>query len=374
MSTISSPRPILKSLSSVPKRPPPLNQGDLFSATLKVEFSPGFTSPHVHFPPSPALSTIIAVDKKGYHSTVSPKVDGSQYIVHTTKLRADVPTATFDYSITSSSDSSSDSDDSNSEIKSKRPSIRFAKIPNSPIPRARSQQEIDKALSFLPHSPFPRSPKLKNVTIPRPSFLKTKKELNAQRSSTLPPPSPRGKQGRKGKPTALKVRAFDGLRFAPPGLMPHTSLSPVPESPFTPAVIVDGPSSDEATDSTTSTLRSAFWRSVSVHQSSGDESESSSDALTLLSPSLPSSSPPPASPYPIFMFGRRTDGTLWSPGLPRKSLKGLPSVFSPATIAFTEKTFESMMSPAPKDNISSFSSFAAALEYLGADEMITIST
>ena len=369
MSTISSPRPILKSLSTVLKRPPPLNQTDLLSATLKVEFSPGFTSPHVHFPPSPVLSTIIAVDKNGNHST-----DGSQYIVHTTKLRADVPTATFDYSITSSSDSSSDSDDSNSEIKSKRPSIRFAKIPNSPIPRARSQQEIDKALSFLPHSPFPRSPKLKNVTIPRPSFFKSKKELNAKRSSTLAPSSPRGNQGRKSKPTALEVRGSYGLRFAPPGLMPHTALSPVPESP---AVIVDCPSSDEATDSTTSTLRSAFWRSVSVHQSSGDESESSSDSLTLLSPSLPSSSPPPASPYPIFMFGRRTDGTLWSPGLPRKSLKGSleePSVFSPATIAFTEKTFESMMSPAPKDKISSFPSFAAAMEYLGADEMIAIST
>jgi hypothetical protein len=384
MSFISSPPPSILKHNS--KRPPPLMQDDfqpLLSATFKLEFSPRVPSPHVHFPPTPVLSTTITASIKGYD-------------VHTAQISkspADVPTPTFDHSyssMTSSSDaSSSDSDDGTTDINS--PSVRFAKVPNSPIPRARSQQEIDKALSFLP---YPLSPRFK---IPRPSFFKSRRHSNASsplaagpNEKSIKSAKPRATKRRSQKPTprlpALIVTGttpYDGPRFVPPGLWPQTALSPVPESP---ALTLECPSSDEASDTTTSTLRSAFWRAVSVQQSSEEERETArgsqnslaSSAALLSPPALSPAllSPPPASPYPIFLFGRRADGSLWSPGLPRRkprvSTPEEPAIFSPATTVAAAKSFELMISPAPNDNISSFSSFAAALEYLGADEIAVV--
>lgn len=360
MSTVSPPRPILK-------RPPPPLDAPLLSATFKVEFSP-----HVHFPPSPALVTAILSPKP-----VLDEHDGAQIILQTSKFPADVPTATFDFG-----SSDSDSDDSANRTKSQsRPSIRFTKVPNSPIPRARSQQEIDKALSFLPCplSPFPRSPKLK---ITRPSFLKSRTSP-VEKNKTASLFNRRSQKSSTSRPPALVVPGLSpssAPRFVPPGLWPHAPLSPVPESPM---VTVECPSSDEASDVTTSTLRSAFWRSISVQKGSDDDDddndnddndERSPDSLTFVPPGL--ASPPPASPYPIFMFGTRADRTLWSPRLPRKAAApgvvpdelslSSPAIFSPGTMACAAENFELMMSPAPNDPVASFSSFGAALEYLEA--------
>jgi hypothetical protein len=439
MSTKFSPRPILKSArSSTLKRPSPLNQDDLdplLSATLQVQFSPAFLSPHVHFPPTPVLtSTITARSPKSGDRTAfifSPskeKFGDAQYLIFqpSAKLPADVPPSPpSDFSFASNSDSSaSDSDDyATTVITSKH---RFIpKVPNSPIPHARSQQEIDKALSFLPYplSPFPRSPKLKSAPPTRPSFFKSvfRRDSDSKRSSPLAPqlsPSVGGggvkslqttftKPKRSPRPAALIVPAtspYNVPRFVPPGLWPHgTALSPVVESPpSTPAVTLECPSSDEASDATTSTLRSAFWRSVSVQQSGSEDNDDneiargSQDSLptsvalvsppvlspeALLTPSVPSPdllSPPPRSPYPIFMFGKKDKG-LWSPRLPRLKTKAgslseqvmSPQAYSPATTALAAKTFESMTSPTPIDNTSSFPSIAAALEFLGAPGMIT---
>jgi hypothetical protein len=134
-----------------------------------------------------------------------------------------------------------------------------------------------------------------------------------------------------------------------------------------------------------SELSAAFWLAVSVESAQDEEL-----GVGVTSPLL---------------FGRK-DGTLWSPGLPKKT-RVVPtdttlrrSIFSPAaetfggetvlesvtspaprdpiatftsfaTVLNVEKHFASITSPAPKDPVATFSSFSAALAYLGSDPVIT---
>lgn len=376
------------------KRPPPLNQDDLeplLSASLKIQFSPAMLSPNVKFPrtPPPAAksspgvhSPLTSNGRKGRSKNPSSLGDNSyviQYAFETSKLPADVPTATFDRPLASkfsssdatSSSWSSDSDDSLSDLKPRRRSVRFSlPAPNSPIPRARTQEEIYRALSFLPHpgSPLVRSP---NPKLPR---IKT--ELSGSRKVAHNQP-PRNKAIRR--PADLLVPDMNDLRFAPPGLIGRRKLTPVEESPLsTPSVAADCTSSDDNTDSTTSTLSRAFWGSVSVHQSPSDEEPGSpspqsmpTDALQtslkLLSPTVPKPALLSPRPSSAFMSAPTTD-RLWDPRVPRVRTRDASPLdfsqfpYSPATTALAAQTFHTMTSPAPKDPV--FPTLASAAEVI----------
>jgi len=385
-----------KSALKSDKRPPPLNQDDLeplLSATLKVQFSPAMLSPHVKFPrtpppvaksPSGVYSPLTSNGRKGRSKTPSSLGDNYaiQYAFETSKLPADVPTATFDRPLPSkfsSSEStsswSSDSDDSLSDSKSRQRSVRFSlPTPHSPIPGARTQEEIDRALSFLPHpgSPFVRSP--------NPKLSRIKTALNGSGNDHSKkvghnPPKPKAVR----RPAELVVPDMNDLRFAPPGLIGRRKLTPVEESPMsTPSAVAECASSDDNTDSTTSTLSRAFWGSVTVQHSPSDEDPGSpspqsmpTDAmqvsLKLLSPTVPK--PALLSPRPpsAFMHAQTTDH-LWDPRVPRVRTRAMSPLdfsqfpYSPATTAAAAQTFHTMTSPAPKDPV--FPTLASAVEVI----------
>jgi hypothetical protein len=396
-SNVHESRPTL--LRSSLKRPPPLNPDDLeplLSASLKVQFSPALLSPHVHFPRTPpptspfANRTSKGLDRKSPIVTITAysnndddksklkvvECEQVQYAVETTKLPADVPTATFDHSKFSSSDSSASDSDDYTAVKPRQRSVRFSiPAPISPIPRARTKEEIDRAMSFLPHplSPYAGSPRMNSKAGSHP---KTK---NSHRPMELFVP----------KPGHLDVPQFD-----PPGLAGLAKLSPVEESPRTPAVTIECPSGDEASDSTVSTLNNAFWGSVSVESSPVEENkalnslsdsplprvlrdslmDSLKGSLKVNHPAMPAPallSPQVSSPYPLFLFGRN-DATFWTPEVPRvksrmrhsNRMDG-QSPFSPATTAIIASAFNSMTSPAPNDP--AFPTIATTLEAMDMD-------
>jgi hypothetical protein len=369
------------SIRSTFKRPPPLNEDDFnqpfVTASITVQLSPGhLRSPRIVISPLPSAnsskyserSAAISPSPRSWaEQLASPRpLSGNRdkkfdQVQRASKLPADVPTATFGSMFFANSDSSaSDSDDSTAEanIKSKRRSVRIAKLPNSPIPRAHSQQEIEKALSFLP---YPLSPN------PRPRINKAGIRPNAKRSTRLVEDPSLAALTTKTTTARLKL-TIPSTKSAVPGI-PHVKLhkknllSPVPELPTSPVLASEISSGDYASDSTTSTLRSAFWRSISVQKgsSSSDESNGSFESL-----------PVPQSPFPIFLFGK-SDASLPRKGsmLPSPSADAnMPFPFTPRTTTSAAKNFEMMLSPAPNDAIASFSSLGSALEYLGAEGMI----
>jgi hypothetical protein len=387
----------LSSIRSPFKRPPPLNEDDLIShlsPSITVQFSPGLRSPYIVISPSLSAHSSKASERSAALCP-SPKVWAEQLAsprpatgkrekfedLKRSKLPADVPTATFDNSVGSmfaSTDSSaSDSDDSTTEINSKfkRRSIRFAKIPNSPIPRARSQQEIEKALSFLPYplSPYPRSPKPRtnnNSNNNKPGF---RRNSNIKHSRLADDEAPVLKQSTAPlRPKLIIPSKSPGLsnftnvpgipRVLPPGLRRKDFLSPVAEVPTSPFLVSECSSGDEASDATTSTLNTAFWRSMTVqrHLSSSDESDSSTDSV-----------PGSHSPYPIFLYGKSDVSLARKEPLPSPSADASSQFpFTPKRTASAARSFEMMLSPTPNDSIASFSSLAAALEYLGAEGMM----
>ena len=404
MTTQSDVLAATKSALKLGKRPPPLNPDDLeplLSASLTVQFSPALISPHVKFPrtPPPAKSPFVVHSpitshgRKGRSKNQSNLGDSQmiQYAFETSKLPADVPTATFDgplpskfSSSESSSWSSSDSDDSFSDAKPRQRSVRFSlPAPNSPIPRARTQEEIDRALSFLPHpgSPFMRSP---NFKVPR---IKTGFGGNGNDVSKKAPHHP-PKTRPIRRPAELLVPDMNDLRFVPPGLIGRKKLTPVEESPSPPpSVTVEGASSDDNTDSTTSTLSRAFWGSVSVEHSPIDEEPSSpspqsmpTDAfqasLKLLSPTVPKPallSPQLPSMYQGVLHSNASDNfrDFRTPSVRTRATSPLDFSqfpFSPATTASAAQTFYTMTSPAPNDR--ALPTLASAAEMIESENVI----
>jgi len=291
------------------------------------------------------------------------------------------------------SDSES-SDDSDHYVKPKSAlSVKFAlHAPPSPIPRVQSKADIEKALAFLPCplSPYPRLGKDKKPSQQgKENSPKRALRREAKHAASLAAPAP---QGRTVAPRRVLRRPAE-LNLAaplmgPPGLGP--ALSSVPESPV--GVPLDVTASITASPSEgSSELSAAFWRAVTVEDAP--------------------SSPGPASP---FLFGRK-DGSLWSPGLPRRARASstdllLRSIFSPrpqlvapaplaapaldvathfagltspapcdpiagfasfTTALSVERHFAALTSPAPHDPAAGFASFSAALAALGTDPVIT---
>jgi hypothetical protein len=299
----------------------------------------------------------------------------------------------------SDSESSDDSDGYVAPKPTSGLSVKFAlHAPPSPIPSAQSKEDIEKALAFLPYplSPYPRSfsKDKKAPSQGKENNVKGEGRREAKRTTSLAVPAPQGRTVTPARPAQSRrvLRRPAELNLAeppllrPPGLGPV--LSSVPESPALTEIRLDVPSSvtpSGGRSEGSSELSAAFWLSVSVEEIPEDE----------LAPTSP------------FLFGRK-DGSVWSPGLPRKTRASasdgllLASIFSPGPAAETfdaeaqlagltspaphdpiagftsfttalnvEKHFAAMTSPAPHDPAATFASFSAALAYLGSDPVIT---
>lgn len=444
-SRVNPPRPILKSNNKLPrnflKKPTSLTAFDdddepIFSATKKdfesvqesifspskktACLSPAPLSAHVHFPATPAMAATFATHSPNTYDRTPIRVapnscelpprgdrvyeplenifspNKAKFAFRKAKYPSDI---TFQESIASILESSESSDESDGCVytkpKSSSMSVKFAlHAPPSPIPRAQSKQEIEKALTFLPYplSPYPRSSDKEEGDNAKKVVSAEKSEMRREvkRANSLVVPSPEGRTVTPGRPAQSKrvlrrpaeLNLSEAPLMLPPGL--GQVLSSVPESPAVSADIsLDVPSSVTGSGGNSegsSELSAAFWLSVSVEEAPEEEG--------LVSPML---------------FGRK-DGSLWSPGLPRKSRASsdmMPSrfLFSPAAGTFddasnfasitspapndpiakftsftaalnVEKHFASMTSPAPNDPMATFSSFSAALTYLGSDPVI----
>jgi hypothetical protein len=443
-SRVNPPRPILKSSTKSPRnflrQPSPLAMLDdddepIFSASKKgfasldesifspskkdsttACLSPAPLSAHVHFPATPGMAATFAAHSPNTYDrapiSVAPnpcelpsrgdRVYNLEDIFSPNKAqfgfeKAKYPTdVTFHDSITSILESSESSDESDSYVytKPKSGSVKFAlHAPPSPIPRAQSKEEIEKALSFLPYplSPYPRSSGKENNAKKTLSPEKGEVRREVKRANSLAVPSPQGRTVTPARPAQSKrvqrrpaeLNLLEPPLMRPPGLGP--TLSSVPESPRSAEMSLDVPSSVTGSGGESegsSELSAAFWLAVTVEEASDDEG---------------------AGPTSPFVFGRK-DGSLWSPGLPRKSRASSTdmmisrSIFSPAAETFgdnlasvtspapndpiatftsfttalnVEKHFASITSPAPNDPVATFSSFSAALAYLGSDSVIT---
>jgi len=111
-----------------------------------------------------------------------------------------------------------------------------------------------------------------------------------------------------------------------------------------------------------SRLSNAFWKSVSLNGVHEQEDVVMSSTYPLSAVEEGDSTP--ISAVPPFVFGRK-DGTLWSPGLPRKQapVEAVADAFLSPTrkVSFGKPTKSAITSPSPHDPFSAFPSFSSAL-------------
>lgn len=321
----ASPRSILKRPSPLPLSPGPFP----FSASFSVSMSPGM-SPHVHFPPSPLMTSSFSVFSPGTYDRSAIKVTPNPLAIPAWGERVFSPTeASFSAAkrspaiipitkLDSPLSVSSGAYDSG-EIFTLPPilgtprSLRFVSTPAS-----RLREDLGKALSSYPRSPYPSAPSSPV------SPMHDKENVNSGAVVTRARSLTESKDGplRRGRrPASLNVPT---PRVATPRVtvtspLSQLFLSPVVESPMRTATKTEAqPAVTEAeTTPNSARLSRAFWQSVSLAPEDATTSHAqsyptSADMLEPLDGSTPMSSVTPP-----FIFGTR-DGALWSPGLPRR--------------------------------------------------------
>ncbi|KAK0209203.1 hypothetical protein DFS33DRAFT_516619 [Desarmillaria ectypa] len=331
--TTTPPLKGLTSPKSILKRPPPLLLSPNpfpFAGSATVVVSPSLRSPHVHFPPSASLtSTFVTHSPNSYDRAAiivfpnslelpdrgdrvySPTLGGfkSQDEAFTFPLE-DAP---FQVDI----------------ILDAPPKSRRRSVPRQLDVSQRSPTDLAKALKTYPRSPYPTATFTGHdvavegsdttcIGVPRP-----------QRSSTVcgvVTLNPR-KKGRK----------------EPQSQYPSTSrLSPPLAHQFT-------------TDESSTSLRQAFWQSVSL----SDEQEHGVTSTPRLSERLD----------PTFVFATQ-DGHLWSPGIPRHDDHSTFSL-TPTGKLGDDKALSRVKSPRSDDPFAAFPSFSSVLSSGGANGVIT---
>jgi hypothetical protein len=416
-------RPILKSRLNSIKSPRPTGK----QVSLKVPSSPRAPSSKVHFPPTPTISIIFETHANEVYDRTSIVVSPSSTAIPWSKknrlnisgratvadifctpvsevgskVESLVKGSASDYSDSEESDAVPELDNTTANART----VRFAASPlRSPIPGRRSQFDLDKALSFLPHapaspyptaypvSPYPRSPSFDprspssdkgnkkgfGVTREARVHLPTLKRETTTASdnkpkAAAPAASKKGSFTPRRRPAQLNLDTLTvpttaikspPMRFAPPGL----PVSPMPARSINAVLDESDSGSDSDSDSEGRSLRAAFWRSVTLEKRSSlttttpPNGGADGAAATLLPESLVS--PALASPFPVFLYKN-----LRSPALPRKSRASAGdfmgnaafSLMSPNTLG---KNLEALTSPAPKDPAAAFTSFASAFATL----------
>lgn len=348
------------------------------------------TSPHVHFPPTPSMTTShINVYSPGTYDRGSIQVSENELAlpergtrVYNNKRRT-IPT-----------NIPSDVQDENrnttvkptraSKVFQSRPAsaVRFEPLAlHSPVAATTSPSSAGFPVSPYPYTASPLSasffPAADKTTMPFSprEFVNARNKENGSRC--CPPSRVARKRGRR--PAALKVPAvvMNPFRVFTPVVNVDIGLSPVLES---------SPTSAAASD-TDNRLSSAFWKSVSLVDLNEEEDEvegcmyplsavSMQDELAKdikgtsnmmmkrnldLNLDLDLSSPVDEdmeSPAPV-LFGR-ADGTLWSPGLPsRMPVSAASTEMTMYTASAGYNASPAFFSPMPTPSNNAVHSFSA---------------
>lgn len=347
----STTRSILKRPSPLPLSPNPFP----FAASFSVVPRSAKHSPHVHFPASPAMvATFTAFSPNTYDR-------GPIMISPTSKDASSWANRVFSPSV----DAFKLSDPPTSKRKTERnltipvtedprspkpyvseATVRFEEL-SSQVPRgSRGMDALGKAISSYPRSPYPSAP-----VSPAVEPEENSQEVDNSGRTSGRWPKNNGSDKRLSSLTRAKSLHIDSKRRIGSHLVSPSAqqfLSPVQESP---RVTITKPPPLDLTEDASTRLSHAFWDSVTL------------DPKDMLSPSV-GNHEAVTSPTPPILFGRR-DGTLWSPGLPKKKARAdkdiSQSLLSPTPVPKARLRKSVVASPSPNDPFAAFPSFSIAL-------------
>ncbi|KAF9461933.1 hypothetical protein BDZ94DRAFT_1262540 [Collybia nuda] len=364
----ASTRSILKRPEPLPLSPNPFP----FSTTFSVVLSSAKPSPHVHFPPSPAMAATFTAHSANTYDRGPIIVSPSSLDVPSWGNRIRSPCApTFklsdppkrtpgaaktprDYNLAVPTVE----DPRSPKPYRPRAGIKFDEL-SFRVPReARAQEGLARALTIYPRSPYPSAP----ITPTEDKENDSDTEVRGRTLGRWPNRSSRGSR-RRSPPS--RARSLEVKQKRRQNIGPHVSspllqhfLSPVQESPHTTRTTNPGV---DSVSSESTRLSQAFWQSVSLHEGG--------DSLSFAFPVSPIDHHGfLASPVSI-LFGNK-DGSLWSPGPQRKEHSRLTSNVEVSMLSPAQKrAFSKSMvaSPSPNDPFSAFPSFSVALMGVSGD-------
>ncbi|KAG6845581.1 hypothetical protein H0H87_007260 [Tephrocybe sp. NHM501043] len=364
----ASARSILKRPAPLPLSPNPLP----FAASFSVVINSSHLSPHVHFPSSPAMAATFSAYSAGTYDRgpiiCSPGSAGlgawanrplSPSAHNAFKLLDPPKRSARSLAIPAFEDPRSPKP--YKEVRRKVTPAVTQKVqllavpsfedPRSPkpykarsgvdfeeltlrVPRGtRGTQELGKALSTYPRSPYPSAPLEEEMDI--------SEYTDRGRSSVRVQPPPRARARSLEKEGKARYRQNVASHVASP--LKQSFLTPVREA-TTPRIKVAKPAP------TPLDLESQFWQSVSL-----EEPESAYMTANEMPESV-------ISPVPNIMFGSK-DGQVWSPKPTRKEVRRLMEADAPMLSPAQRRAFSKGMvaSPSPNDPFAAFPSFTIAM-------------
>ncbi|KAF5385182.1 hypothetical protein D9615_000939 [Tricholomella constricta] len=352
---------ILKRPVPLPLSPNPLP----FAASFFVVVNSSHLSPHVHFPSSPAMVSMFSAYSPNTYDRapimVSPSSAGLTSwanrplspSAHNAFKLCDPPKRKSVAAVSPAPQKSHLAVPEFEDPRSPKPykartGVSFDELTMRPRRGAHGAEELSKALSTYPRSPYPSAPIEEDSDNTYDTELRGRGTNRTKNADKPQPPT----RARSLENKSTKRRQNIGMHMASP--LKQSFLSPVREAP---RVVVTKPA---PLDLEGDSLSQAFWQSVSLEE----EPESAYMTANEMPEGL-------KSPAPGIMFGDR-DGSLWSPRMPKKDmhrdLRAGMSVLSPAQrIAFSKGI---IASPSPNDPFAAFPSFSIALAS-GMDGVIT---
>ncbi|KAG6919092.1 hypothetical protein DXG01_009345 [Tephrocybe rancida] len=374
----ASARSILKRPAPLPLSPNPLP----FAASFSVVINSSHLSPHVHFPSSPAMAaTFTAYSANTYdrapiiaspgsagltawaNRPLSPSARNAFKLLDPPKKKTQTSHLTVpEFEDPRSPKPYKETRRATSVATQKAPmlSVPIVEDPRSPkpykarsgvsfdeltlhVPRGiRGAEELGKALSTYPRSPYPSAPIEEDMDGAERGRLVTRIS-RADKGQTPDRARSLEKEVKKPKnrPTNIGLHVSSPLR--------QNFLSPMKVT--APRITVAKPAPLD--------LESQFWQSVSL-----EEPESAYMTANEMPESV-------TSPGPNIMFGSQ-DGQLWSPRVPRKDVRRVLDADVPMLSPAQKRAFSKSMvaSPSPNDPFAAFPSFSIAM-MTGMDGSVT---
>jgi hypothetical protein len=328
---------------SILKRPGalPLSPAYPFSACFSIQHSPLLRSPHVKFPPSPALvSTFTAHSARSYdRAPISVSPQERTYLTSVEDFKLSAPPRPFrSISAVQNSPAITDFEDPRSpkaQPAAEHNVLRFAALTSNQT-ATRHSRTLASSLAAYPRSPYPSAP-----------LVPTTEHADDVSEDSLA-------QRARASSLELPRRNKKGLTLGPSSM---THVAPTPSSLgrsiFSPSINegkIPAPLDLE------SRLNEAFWNSVSLEEESDDEV-----MVTALEY--------PSSGVEAQVMYASADGALWSPALPKPGAavnRIRESLMSPGKrSSFDGISRKDFTAPTPNDPFAAFPSFAAAMEMDG---------
>ncbi|KAG5644093.1 hypothetical protein DXG03_009112 [Asterophora parasitica] len=355
-------KPVSKSILKRPV-PLPLSPNAIpFAASFSVVMNSSHLSPHVHFPSSPTMAsmrsahspntydrTAIVVSPRSaglssWAKIVSPSMTNAFKLLDPPKRRlstAAAAAATRPVQNTHLTVPQFEDPRSPKPYKA-REGISFDELT---IYVPRGAEDLGKALSSYPRSPYPSAPIEEDG-----AFNEEQRGRGTNRTiETLQPP-PRA----RSLENTTKRRQNIGPMASP---LKHDFLTPVGETPRV-TVTKPAPLALEG-----DSLSQEFWQSMSLEEESESAYMTANEMLEGV-----------MSPAPVGVTFGDKDGSLWSPRIPKKVVRRglraraeLPMLSPAQRIAFSKGM---VASPSPNDPFAAFPSFSVALAN-GMDGVIT---